>query len=448
MAGEWPTAELGPRAAKIGSGATPRGGRDAYLADGPFALIRSQNVHDFKFHPDGLAYISDDQAAALASVAVQPNDILVNITGDSVARVCMVDRSILPARVNQHVAIVRAKRDEFDQKFLLYCLLDPGMKRHLLNVAGAGATRNALTKADLERLTIRQPPMEDQIEIGELLGALDEKIELNRRMAETLEAVARTLFKSWFVDFDPVRAKAEGRTTGLPENIAARFPSVLSDAGAPIGWLQKPLGELVEVIEVGSRPKGGVADITQGIPSIGAESIVGMGKHDFSKVKYVPNDFYNSMTRGHVKDRDILIYKDGGKPGVFEPHLTMVGDGFPFDLCAINEHVYRVRASPGIGQNYLFFALSSDQCLDDMRVRGTGVAIPGLNSTQVRAVAVPVASEDVRAAFEAISEGLVRRIFSLCNQSRALAQLRDTLLPKLISGELRIAEAEREASVA
>jgi type I restriction enzyme S subunit len=166
MAGEWELVALGPKARKIGSGATPRGGREAYLDAGPFALIRSQNVLDFSFSREGLAFIDGDQEAALSNVEVNASDVLINITGDSVARVCMVDPDVLPARVNQHVAIIRADPAEFDQRFLSYSLVEPQMKQQLLSLASAGATRNALTKGDLERLKIARPAVCEQRAIG------------------------------------------------------------------------------------------------------------------------------------------------------------------------------------------------------------------------------------------------------------------------------------------
>src|SRR5205823_2414643 len=130
----------------------------------------------------------------------------------------------------------------------------------------------------------------------------------------------------------------------------------------------------------------GVSGYNSGVPSVGAESIVGLGLFDYSKTKYVPQEFFDAMNRGHVKSRDILLYKDGGRPGEFEPHLTLFGDGFPFDIFAINEHVYRLRAKPALGQAYLYFWLSSALTMEEMRIKGTGVAIPGLNSTQVKSL--------------------------------------------------------------
>jgi type I restriction enzyme S subunit len=174
------------------------------------------------------------------------------------------------------------------------------------------------------------------------------------------------------------------------------------------------------------------------VPSIGAESIVGLGIFDYSTTKYVPIDFFDGMTRGHVKNRDVLLYKDGGRPGEYEPHVTMVGDGFPFSTCAINEHVYRLRAKAELGQNFLFFSLSSDHLMEEMRIKGTGVAIPGLNSTQVKSLTTLIPPREATRAFDVIVEPWLARLLASCNESRTLAAHRDTLLPKLISGELRV----------
>ena len=123
---QWTETKLADVCTKIGSGATPRGGKEVYLREGPNALIRSQNVYNTGFKHDGLAFISDEHADALRHVEVFPNDVLLNITGDSVARVCQVDPQVLPARVNQHVTIIRPKPEELDPRFLRYYLAAPG----------------------------------------------------------------------------------------------------------------------------------------------------------------------------------------------------------------------------------------------------------------------------------------------------------------------------------
>ena len=125
LAGDgWVSLRLGDVCTKIGSGATPRGGKEVYLKDGPFSLIRSQNVHNNRFSHDGLAFITEQQATELNNVEVFPDDVLFNITGDSVARVCQVAPDVLPARVNQHVAIIRPDASKLSARFLrlLPCL--------------------------------------------------------------------------------------------------------------------------------------------------------------------------------------------------------------------------------------------------------------------------------------------------------------------------------------
>ena len=197
------TTRLGDVCEKIGSGATPRGGSEVYLSSG-VSLIRSQNVYNDGFKEDGLAYINNEHAKELENVTVKPDDVLLNITGDSVARVCQVPEEILPARVNQHVAIIRPRKDVLDARYLRYFLISPEMQQHMLSLASAGATRQALTKGMIEAFEVPAPPLPEQKAIASILGSLDDKIELNKKMNETLEAMARAIFKSWFVDFDPI----------------------------------------------------------------------------------------------------------------------------------------------------------------------------------------------------------------------------------------------------
>ena len=182
---------LGDVCIKIGSGATPRGGKDTYKIDG-IPLIRSQNVLDFSFSNAGLAFIDDNQARLLNSVTVQENDVLINITGDSVARVCIIPTDYVPARVNQHVAIVRANTDKADPYYLLYLL--QFLKPQLLSIGSSGGTRNALTKQMLENLEINIPLLSEQIKIGRILRVLDDKITNNKKINHHLEQMAQAIF--------------------------------------------------------------------------------------------------------------------------------------------------------------------------------------------------------------------------------------------------------------
>jgi len=191
---------LGDVTKKIGSGATPKGGKHSYNGGGT-SLIRSLNVYDEGFQFAGLAKISDEQARQLNNVKVEKDDVLFNITGASVARCCVVPTSVLPARVNQHVSIIRPSNDILDPRYLHNYLILDSVKSYLLSASG-GSSREAITKGQLEDLIIKVPAVEQQRKIADVLSAFDDKIELNRKINVELEQMARTLYDYWFVQFD------------------------------------------------------------------------------------------------------------------------------------------------------------------------------------------------------------------------------------------------------
>ena len=180
----WEQKSLGDITIKIGSGATPKGGKEAYQIDG-ITLIRSMNVHNGQFEYKELAHISDEQAERLANVIVKEDDILLNITGASVARCCIVPKEILPARVNQHVCIVRCK-EYILPVFLNRMLIDDNYQDLLWSIAGSGATREAINNQQLENLQIIMPPMELQKQFAAFVAQTDKsKIAVQKALSET-----------------------------------------------------------------------------------------------------------------------------------------------------------------------------------------------------------------------------------------------------------------------
>ena len=173
----WVTEQLRNLTTKIGSGATPRGGKATYKKEG-IALIRSLNVYDRKFKPENLALIDDDQAEKLQNVTLKSGDVLLNITGASVARCCIVPTSAVPGRVNQHVSILRCKQNQLLPEFLLYALTSKFYKNQLLGIGEAGSTRQAITKAQLESFTISFPRSTDeQKQVVEELKTVERHVE-------------------------------------------------------------------------------------------------------------------------------------------------------------------------------------------------------------------------------------------------------------------------------
>lgn len=219
---DWRSVPLRDVTTKIGSGSTPRGGKAVYRGEG-VAFIRSQNVYDGRFSFDGLAYLSDEAAHALRGVTVHPGDVLINITGESVTRTALVPESALPARVSQHVAIVRPDPGHLDSRFLMSALLTPPLKAHLDGLSSAGATRRALTKGHLEATRISLPPFDEQRRIAAVLGAFDDLIERNRRLVKSLEQQARLAASQAHMlvplsSFASVAAVGQVRPQGLVEH--------------------------------------------------------------------------------------------------------------------------------------------------------------------------------------------------------------------------------------
>ena len=180
----WESNLLAQLTLKIGSGATPKGGREAYQEEG-IALIRSMNVYNGKFEYKDLAHISDEQAAKLDNVIIKESDVLLNITGASVARSCVVPNQILPARVNQHVCIIRCK-ECIEPIFLNRLLIDDNYQKLLWEIAGSGATREAITKQQVERLKIILPPIELQNQFAAFVAEVDKsKVAVQKALDET-----------------------------------------------------------------------------------------------------------------------------------------------------------------------------------------------------------------------------------------------------------------------
>ncbi|WP_128857147.1 restriction endonuclease subunit S [Bacillus sp. CDB3] len=255
---------------KIGSGSTPRGGKSVYLENGPYKLIRSQNVYNHHYTSEGLAYITEEQAEKLKNVSLKEEDILINITGDSVARTTIVQNEMLPARVNQHVSIIRCKENLLDPYYLLAFLTSKDTQNYLLSLAQTGGTRAALTKGMLEQLEIPLASYEVQKKIGNILKTLNEKIIVNNSIIISLENLSQTLFKHWFIDFEFPNAQGVPYKSSGSEMVESELGEI------PRGWKTIEFKEIMK-ISSGKRPKKKVNDIDKEniIPIIGASKLMG-----------------------------------------------------------------------------------------------------------------------------------------------------------------------------
>jgi type I restriction enzyme S subunit len=416
-------ARLGDLCLKIGSGATPRGGKESYKG-GSTSLIRSQNIHNDGFHLGGLVYIDDRQAAELRNVEVQPNDVLLNITGDSVARCCQVTAEVLPARVNQHVAIIRSNKSLIDPKFLRYVLVSSEYQSLLLTLASAGATRHALTKSMVEDLEIPLFPLDAQKKIGMFLGSIDDKILINQKMNGTLKAMAQALFQSWFVDFDPVRAKLDGiKSIGLDDATAKLFPAAFQDSALghiPQGWEIRSLDKTADYLNGLALQKYPPSDG----PTFPVIKIAQLRKGDVIGADRCNTELPQQYV---VEDGDVLFSWSGS----LEVDLWCGGTG------ALNQHLFKVTSQEFPKWFYYLWTLHH---LDEFRLIAASKAttmghIQRSHITDAKVVVPPRILLD--AMTQTISP-IIDQLIANKIQSRTLALLRDTLLPKLLSGDLSV----------
>lgn len=429
MASEWHLLTLGDICNKIGSGATPRGGGKVYLDNGDISLIRSQNVYSSGFTYEGIVYISQNHAEQLNNVTVMQDDILLNITGDSVARCCQVVDDVLPARVNQHVAIIRPDSSILNPRFLRYYLISPSMQQQMLSWADSGGTRKALTKGMIESFEIVAPvDINEQHTIAHILGSLDDKIELNRRMNETLEGIARALFKSWFVDFDPVHARMGNLPfdLNLPPDILNLFPDSFEDSELgmiPKGWKVLQFKDFVKHSNerVGKRNVPEYSSTNEGLVPRSERFKKQLSKSNVRDKIIRENDLVFGLSR------QILNF------GVMRDPIGSVSPAykvFTVDTSVVSaDYVERyMRQRMEVYFSILGASSREGQSISLQQFNNTGMLVP---------------SEYVQHKFGSIKSDINGMISHNDNESSSLASLRDTLLPKLISGELRVPDAER-----
>lgn len=399
---------------KIGSGATPRGGKEAYCDEG-ISLIRSQNVLDFVFSHNGLAHINEQQADKLSNVEVKPQDILLNITGDSVARACAVDARVLPARVNQHVAIIRPDEDKVLSSYILFFL--QMIKPYLLQIAAGGATRNALTKSMIENLELDVPDILSQKKIVAVLDDIQEKIRENKEINKNLKQQAQAIFKEWFID--------------NPENDE---------------WSTGTFSELIKSTLNGDWGKEApTGNNTEKVYCIRGADIpeVKAGNKGKMPTRYIlPKNFATKqLTAG-----DIVVEISGGSPTQSTGRCTAITqsllDRYDSGMVCTN---FCKAMKPKEG--YSLFIYYYWQYL-----YGKGVFFSYENGTtgiknldfsgfiETETILIPPVDKVI--AFDDYCKTIFNQIFANGKQNEHLAVLRDTLLPKLMSGELDVSDID------
>ncbi|MDE2921783.1 MAG: restriction endonuclease subunit S [Acidobacteriota bacterium] len=423
----WQEARLGD-VVRLLSGGTPSKGRAAYW-DGEIPWVSARDMKVFRLRDTshhvtlvGLANGTRQVPAGTLLLLTRGMRLLKELP------VCVTER---PMAFNQDIKALLVKAC-VEPGFLPYLVV--GNKRRLLNLVDlAGHGTGRINSDELRALDVRLPPTREQRAIAHTLGTLDDKIELNRRLSETLEGMARALFKSWFVDFDPVRAKMEGRDTGLPRGIADLFPDRLVDSEMgeiPEGWTVTPLGELIDVNPKRPLQRGEV------VPYLPMAKMPTQG-HVPTSVDLRPFGSGMRFANGDTLVARITPCLENGK--------TAYVDFLSEDEVGWGSTEYIVlKPKPPLPDQYAYCLARSagfrEFAIRNMSGTSGRQRVP---ATAVKGHLMVAPPERLAGEFGDCAKSLFERASRARRESDTLVALRDTLLPRLISGEIRVPEAER-----
>jgi type I restriction enzyme, S subunit len=419
--GRWQSCEYRPRP-------------DEFVDDG-VAFIRAADIEGGRVLFDVASKINERARARITKGIGAPGDILISHKG-TVGKVAFVPRDAPPFVCSPQTTFWRTlKAETLDRQYLYAFLRSPEFHAKLANRAGETDMAPYVSLTSQRGLPVALPPIGVQRSIAGLLSALDDKIELNRRMAETLEAMARALFRSWFVDFDPARAKAKGRPTGLPDDLAVLFPEGFGDDGLPSGWKLEPLEALVEVNPSTKLTAGTVAPYVDmsALPTSSARVTSWIERSAGSGARFQNGDtLVARITPCLENGKTALVdFLPDGQTGwgstefiVLRPRRK-VPPAFPYLLARYEPFRLHLIGS--------MTGTSGRQRVPPAAVVTWDVAVPHPKILEAFSQAVGPIFACIRAADV---------------QSQSLGALRDALLPKLISGEPRIGDAEKSISAA
>ena len=365
---------------------------------------------------------------------LQVGDILFSIAG-SIGRMAIVTEDLLPANTNQAVAILRPKVDLVDTDFLFYFLRDAksqgdARKRIVQSV------QNNLSLGELASLSISLPSRTTQVAISSFMRILDKKISLNRSISKTLEDLAQTIYKSWFIDFDPVKAKMAGdKPVGMDVTTAAMFPDSMEDSELgpiPIGWTDDSMAELFGLQGGFSFKSSSWTE--NGVPVIKIGSVK-PGLVDLSQVSYVDEELAEKTSPAYRLPRgSLVIGLTGyvGEVGLIKQHP---------EIPLLNQRVAKFLPVNGTWKIPFIYCLTRKPEFKQRVIdAANGSAQQNVSNAQILSLRTVVPPIGLIESFNDQFESLFDQILLLAEQNDKLAQLRDSLLPRLISGELRIPE--------
>lgn len=421
--------------------------------DQGIAFLNAESISSGRFDRTKVNHIPYEKYEEIKKGRVENGDIVLTMRGNGVGDAALIFGEGILGLINAQMLILRPNDETINSKFLYYGFISPQFKCELSNFV-SGSAQPQLTMTHLRHVPFRVPPLAEQKAIAHILGSLDDKIELNRQMNETLEAMAQTLFKSWFVDFDPVIDNALAAGNAIPDEFAERaeqrktiekkdnadiqklFPDAF-EFTEEVGWI--PLGWDVDgfknIVEKYIDNRGKTPPLSEfGIPLIEVKHISDYEiKPSLDTTKFVDRDTYNSWFRSYLQTDDIIISTVGtiGR-------ICMVANGEEFAI-AQNLLGFRFKKT-SVLPSFMYYQMDGFRFRHDVDARLVTTVQASIKRKDLETISLLIPSIKVQKAFEIIVKPLMNKQNS--NQNIQLAKLRDILLPKLMSGELRIPDAE------
>jgi type I restriction enzyme S subunit len=391
--------------------------------EGDVPFVRGGDIAGGRVLTDQLRTIGRDTSQQYRRTLLRGGEILVSLVGNP-GQIAIAPPSLAGANIARQVGLVRLK-PEVDTRFVSY-FLQSHDGQTALGAQSLGSVQQVINLRDLKTVKVPLPPLHEQRAIASVLGSLDDKIDLNRRMCQTLEEMARALFKSWFVDFDPVRAKVEGRDPGLPKEIADLFPSRLVDSELgpiPEGWTAGHVGELAalnpESWTAKSRPR-----------AVRYLDLASAKWGRFDEAQRLAGDAIPSRAQRVLKPGDSVV-------GTVRPGNGSFGLIYDDELTGSTGFAV-LRPAATRNRVYVYLSVTAAENIDRLSRLADGGAYPAVRPDVVSATPCVHPPARLLEQVELVAGSWLDRVAACESESRSLAALRDTLLPKLISGEVRV----------
>jgi type I restriction enzyme S subunit len=407
MTNKWGKHRLGDFTKKIGKGVRPKGGKKAYKNKG-IPLIRSQNIYNNYFEFDQLVYIDENTAEKMEDGKILKDDILLNTSGNSVARTTIIPEELVGGRVNQHVSIIRPEKEKINAMFLKYYLVSPKVQAYLLSLAKQGKSKIALTDKKLRETEIMVPDMEEQKKIASILSALDNRIELKNKMQKILKEIPQAIFKHWFVKFEfPDKNRRPYKSNG------GRFKH--SELGPiPEGWAVIKLKQIAD-LKMGSSHDNNFYNYEgEGPPLLtGASNFQG---------KLIRSNKFTTDPKRVCKAGDLILCTRSKYGNVaYADKAYCLGRG----VAAITPKAEEYKEII-----YYNLALSINKLMSGASGR--------LSKSNIENITIILPDDNLLNKFNKCVVSVRSKISNNHSEHRILSQLRNTLLPKLVSGEIRV----------